>query len=132
MEYVQIYEVNALVPFVKQLRSRFLLTGTTVRGGRSLDSAKPPRAPGRPVALLLGNEETGLDPQLISLCELRVHIAGGGAIESLNVSAAAAILLQWVAAGRRNKLEPRETADGAPVVNGQDDADVDDVTGDNP
>ncbi|MGA2052391.1 MAG: TrmH family RNA methyltransferase, partial [Opitutales bacterium] len=72
----------------------------SVHSGRSLDTAKPPRAPGRPVALLLGNEETGLDPRLAGQCELLVRIPGGGAVESLNVSAAAAILLHWVASGR--------------------------------
>ena len=100
MEHVFIYEVTALQPFVKQLHARFLVVGASVRGGRNLDTAKPPRAPGRPVALLLGNEETGLDPQLERLCEQLVRIPGGGAVESLNVSAAAAVLLQWIAAGR--------------------------------
>jgi TrmH RNA methyltransferase len=110
LEHVYLYEVNALVPFVKQLRERFLIIGAAVRGGRSLDTAKPPRAPGRPVALLLGNEETGLDSHLASLCELFVRIPGHGAVESLNVSTAAAILLHWVAAGRPS---PRPSAEAA-------------------
>ncbi len=104
LEHIQIFEVASLAPIVKQLREHFLVVGAAVRGGKSLDSAKPPRAPGRPVALLLGNEETGLDPKLESLCELLVRIPGGGAVESLNVSAAAAILLHWMSQGRPAKL----------------------------
>jgi TrmH RNA methyltransferase len=100
LEHVYLYEVTALVPFIKQLHGHFLIVGTSVHSGKGLDTAKPPRAPGRPVALLLGNEETGLDPRLAGQCELLVRIPGGGAVESLNVSAAAAILLNWVAAGR--------------------------------
>jgi len=106
LEHVQIFEVTSLPLIVKQLRERFLVVGAAVRGGKNLDTARPPRAPGRPVALLLGNEETGLDPKLQSLCELFVRIPGGGAVESLNVSAAAAILLHWMSIGRPGKEAP--------------------------
>ncbi len=100
LEHIQIFEVIDLLQIVKQLRERFLVVGTSVHTGKNLDTAKPPRAPGRPVALLLGNEETGLDRKLQGQCELLVRIPGGGAVESLNVSAAAAVLLHWVASGR--------------------------------
>ncbi len=103
LEHVQIFEVASLPLIVKQLRERFLIVGAAVRGGKSLDTARPPRAPGRPVVLMLGNEETGLDPKLQSLCELFVRIPGGGAVESLNVSAAAAILLHWMMIGTHDK-----------------------------
>ncbi len=103
MEHVQIFEVASLAPIVKQLRDHFLVVGTSIHSGKNLESARPPNAPGRPVALLLGNEETGLDPKLQGICELLVRIPGGGAVESLNVSAAAAILIHWVAAGARGK-----------------------------
>jgi tRNA G18 (ribose-2'-O)-methylase SpoU len=58
------------------------------------------------VALILGNEETGLDPKLEGQCELLVRIPGSGLVESLNVSAASAILLHWVTAGRVVKNPP--------------------------
>ena len=99
LEHVQIFEVASLPPIVKQLRERFLVVGAAVRGGKNLETTRPPRAPGRPTVLLLGNEETGLEPKLQSLCELFVRIPGGGAVESLNVSAAAAILLHWMTIG---------------------------------
>jgi RNA methyltransferase, TrmH family len=47
----------------------------------------------RPVALVLGNEETGLDAKTIVACDDVVTIPGSGRVQSLNVAAAAAILL---------------------------------------
>ncbi|MDR1788921.1 MAG: RNA methyltransferase [Opitutaceae bacterium] len=46
-----------------------------------------------PVALVLGNEERGPSPETVAACGARVHIRGSGKVESLNVSAAAAILI---------------------------------------
>ena len=54
----------------------------------------------RPVALVLGNEEHGLAPEVAAACEQLVTIPGSGAVESLNVSAAAAVLC-WEFFGRR-------------------------------
>ena len=47
----------------------------------------------RPIALVLGNEETGLDPDTIAACDDVVTIPGGSRVQSLNVAAAAAILI---------------------------------------
>ena len=47
----------------------------------------------RPVALVLGNEETGLDPTTIAACDEVVTIPGSDHVQSLNVTAAAAILI---------------------------------------
>lgn len=113
LEHVQIFEVASLVQIVKQLRDHFLVVGTSIHTGKNLDSARPPRAPGRPVALLLGNEETGLDPKLQGVCELLVRIPGGGAVESLNVSAASAILLHWMSLGRPAKPAAKDSVDVA-------------------
>jgi tRNA G18 (ribose-2'-O)-methylase SpoU len=51
------------------------------------------------VALVLGNEEHGLAPEVAAACEQVVTIPGSGAVESLNVSAAAAVLC-WEFFGR--------------------------------
>ena len=48
---------------------------------------------GPPVALVFGNEETGLDPATIAACDQIWSIPGSGGVQSLNVAAAAAILL---------------------------------------
>ena len=47
----------------------------------------------RPTVLLLGNEGAGLDPELSRLAERHVTIPHSPAVESLNVAAAAALLL---------------------------------------
>ena len=48
---------------------------------------------GHPVALVFGNEETGLDSATIATCDQIWSIPGSGRVQSLNVAAAAAILL---------------------------------------
>jgi TrmH RNA methyltransferase len=52
------------------------------------------------IALVLGNEEKGLSPAVRSACSELVRIDGAGAIESLNVSQAAAVFLYELAPGR--------------------------------
>jgi TrmH RNA methyltransferase len=51
---------------------------------------------GLPVALVFGNEETGLDPATIAACDQIWSIPGSGRVQSLNVAAAAAVLLYLV------------------------------------
>jgi TrmH RNA methyltransferase len=55
----------------------------------------PPAAGGshRTAVLVLGNEETGLDQATLAACDEVVAIPGSGRVQSLNVAAAAAILL---------------------------------------
>ena len=47
----------------------------------------------RPTALVMGAEETGISKEVLKLCDERLAIPLIGRIESLNVSAAAAVLL---------------------------------------
>ena len=47
----------------------------------------------RPVALVLGNEETGLSPAILAACRRQVRISGAGRVQSLNVAQAAAVLI---------------------------------------
>jgi TrmH RNA methyltransferase len=53
------------------------------------------------VALVLGNEELGLDPKVAAACTRLVTIPGAATVESLNVSVAGAVLL-WELIGRRD------------------------------
>jgi TrmH RNA methyltransferase len=55
---------------------------------------------GKAVALILGNEERGLAPDVAAACSDLVMIPGQGTVESLNVSAAAAVLI-WELMGSR-------------------------------
>ena len=47
----------------------------------------------RPTALVMGAEETGISKEVLKLCDERLAIPLIGRIESLNVSAAAAVML---------------------------------------
>ncbi|WP_374247704.1 TrmH family RNA methyltransferase [Thermomonas sp.] len=76
-----------------QLRGAgFQLAATVVRGGGDLfATALPPR-----LIYVLGAEGEGMSPALAAACDLRLSIPGSGAVESLNVAAATAVLLaQW-------------------------------------
>lgn len=95
------------VPFVRlgrednalaQLRSAgFALAATVVRGGDDLFATRLPER----LVYVLGAEGEGMDADLANACDLRLGIPGSGRVESLNVSAATAVLLAHWAACRR-------------------------------
>jgi TrmH RNA methyltransferase len=94
MAHVEFYRVSSLVDFIRELRPFYEVIGAAVRGAAPVTAVPQSAArPGRPAALVLGNEEHGLAPAVAAACDHLVTIPGGGAVESLNVSAAAAILL---------------------------------------
>jgi RNA methyltransferase, TrmH family len=73
-------------------RAGFRLAATTVRGGESLYSAALPSR----LVVLLGAESTGLPQSLQDRADLKLRIPGTGAVESLNVSVAGALLVaEW-------------------------------------
>jgi TrmH RNA methyltransferase len=47
----------------------------------------------RPILLVVGNEETGISPEVLAACRRPVRIPGSGRVQSLNVAQAAAVLL---------------------------------------
>jgi TrmH RNA methyltransferase len=74
---------------LSELRPGYRVIGTALAHG-----LVPDRLESRtPVALVFGNEETGLDPATIGACDQIWSIPGSGRVQSLNVAAAAAILL---------------------------------------
>jgi TrmH RNA methyltransferase len=75
----------------------FKLAATVVRGGTDVFSGKLPER----LVYVLGAEGDGMSPELAAACDLKLRIPGSGAVESLNVSAACAVLLaQWAANAR--------------------------------
>ena len=67
----------------------FAIAATGSRGGRDLYSTRlPPR-----LLLLLGSEDEGLPPEVLSTAEEILRVPGTGNVESLNVAAASAVLL---------------------------------------
>ncbi len=94
------------VPFVRMGRddnaiaqlhgAGFKLAGTVVRGGESLFATNLPQR----LVYVMGAEGEGMGPDLAATCDLRLSIPGTGAVESLNVAAATAVLLAEWSRGR--------------------------------
>ena len=75
---------------IAQLRSvGFQLAATVLQGGHDLFATALPER----VVYVLGAEGEGMDRELAAACDLRLSIPGSGAVESLNVAAATAVLL---------------------------------------
>ena len=75
---------------MKQLRDAgFALGATVVEGGNDLFATPLPQR----MVYVLGAEREGMDRDLAAECDLRLSIPGTGAVESLNVAAATAVLL---------------------------------------
>lgn len=89
LEHLDIFRAPDAAGFLRALAPRALALAAMPR-----DGVTPDRCPrDRPVALVLGNEEDGLAPDLAAACAGRITLAGSGAVESLNVSVAAAVLI---------------------------------------
>ncbi|WP_404420571.1 TrmH family RNA methyltransferase [Nibricoccus sp. IMCC34717] len=102
MEHVALHRVPDLALALKSWRDRFEIFGAAVDGAMPLHRLKPAGPKERPRVLVLGNEEFGLSPEVAAVCHLKVVIPGSGRVESLNVSAAAAVLL-WTLLGAVGK-----------------------------
>jgi tRNA G18 (ribose-2'-O)-methylase SpoU len=92
MEFVDFYRVPALPEFCAELKRHYFLVGASVAGNQLSPAAAKARGLPRPPALVLGNEEKGLAPGVAAVCDRLVRIPGADTVESLNVSAAAAVL----------------------------------------
>ena len=89
LEHMEVFVVTYMDRFLRDIRAFYEVIGAATDGG-------DPRLGGssrKPVALVLGNEEEGLAPEVAAECDRLVTIPGCGRVESLNVSAAAAVLL---------------------------------------
>jgi len=100
-EHLEVWLTKDLVALAGDLSAAgYEVVGAATRGGR------PEAAPGeraarpKPLALLLGNEEQGLAPEVTAACTRLVTIPGSGKVESLNVSVAAAVLM-WELMARK-------------------------------
>jgi len=96
LEFVALWRPASLPAFCRDLARRYRVIGAAARG-TPLDALKPsdPRNPNAlPVALVLGNEETGLSPPVAKACSELVAIPGhADRVDSLNDSVAAGILI---------------------------------------
>jgi len=84
---------NALAAALPALKRFYRIVGTALGHGVALAELRSDR----PVALILGNEENGIAPATLALCDTVVTIPGvalpgSGQVQSLNVAAATAVL----------------------------------------
>ncbi len=101
-EHLEVWQAKDLVAFARELATAgYDVVGAATRGGRP-DAPREKGKDRKPLALFLGNEESGLAPEVAAACARLVTIPGSGKVESLNVSVAAAVLL-WELLARREK-----------------------------
>jgi TrmH RNA methyltransferase len=88
LEHLDLHRAQLPAAFF-EMRPAYRVIGTAPGHGQVPDRLEN----WSPVALVLGNEEAGLDPATIAACDQIWSIPGSGRVQSLNVAAAAAILL---------------------------------------
>ncbi|MFH1497344.1 MAG: RNA methyltransferase [Verrucomicrobiota bacterium] len=94
MELVRVWRTSDLPALLRALAAAgYDVVGAATRGGDPETTAASLAATRKPLALVLGNEESGLSPPVTKACTKLVTIQGHGGVESLNVSVAGAILL---------------------------------------
>jgi len=90
LEWLELYRTRDLPAALAALEPHFrLVAAALTRDAEPLKTL--PRD--RPVALVLGREETGCSPEVLGACRRVVRIPGSGRVQSLNVAQAAAVLL---------------------------------------
>ena len=105
LEFVDVRLMGGGASFLPVLTAAgYDVVGAAARGGevmtrRAAEAARAGRD--RPVALVLGNEEDGLAPEVSAACTRLVTLEGAKGVESLNVSAAAAVLIWELLAGSK-------------------------------
>lgn len=91
-EYVALHRATDFAATLKALGQHYRTIGTALGPFPALsDLSRQPG--GKPVAVVMGNEEHGMPPDSQAACTDLVTIAGSGWVQSLNVSATTAILV---------------------------------------
>lgn len=93
LDHVECWQAEDLAAFCRALRRRYRVVGTALHQADALPPAADCRDWREPVALVLGNEETGISRPVRQACQHIYRIPGRGHLESLNVAAAGAVLM---------------------------------------
>jgi len=102
MEHLTVRRIKNTSGFLKDASKQLLTIGTDVRArmrvsdlsGIVKNVSQKNKRPG--IALVLGNEETGLPQSIKDQCSYLLRIPGSGNIESLNVAQAAALFFHAI------------------------------------
>lgn len=90
LEMLDLYRTRNLPNALLAMDSMYRTVATSLSRD-AMPLAELPRD--RPIALVLGNEENGISPEVLAVCRRQVRISGSGRVQSLNVAQAAAVLL---------------------------------------
>jgi len=104
LEHLTVRKITNTAAFIKDASKRLVTIGTDTRARRRINdlsgivkSSKIKEQTAKPgIALVLGNEETGLPQNVKNECSCLLRIPGTGSIDSLNVSQAAALFLHYI------------------------------------
>ncbi len=96
LEMMEVRLVENVPSFVKGIRESYLTIGLEMEGAALPEYLElcPEEQVGKPVALVLGDEEMGLSEAARAACEHLVGVPGSGALDRLPVEAELALLLQ--------------------------------------
>ena len=90
LEHLQLFKTRDLPAALAAMQPFY----RTVAAALTPDAAPLSALPrDRSVALVLGNEERGISPDVLAACRRKIRIAGSGRVQSLNVAQAASVLL---------------------------------------
>ena len=100
LDAVTVFTTDSIVRLLSDLDANFVTIGTDVRTNTTLQELEATLAQRKlsekPIVIVIGNEEYGLDERIKNACQMLVKIKGTGEIESLNVAQATGILLYEV------------------------------------
>lgn len=99
-EWLELWRAERFATTLKRLKPAYRVIGTALDPKRPTVGVEALTRPGPPIALILGNEEEGLPRATLDVCDAVLTIPGSGRVQSLNVAATAAILINALAAGR--------------------------------
>ena len=102
MEHVIVRSVRDTAAFLRDASRHLLTVGTDIRARQRIGDlprivAEKQKGSSRPgIALVLGNEETGLPGEVKDGCSVLLRIPGTGLMQSLNLAQAATLFMQKV------------------------------------
>lgn len=93
MEFVEVWRASSAAWLVQASAGKMTRIGADHRARNRLSDLRNLVSKDEGVLIVMGNEETGLSPEVKTSCDHLVRIPGTGDVESLNVAQAATLFL---------------------------------------
>lgn len=93
MEFVEIWRASSAAWLVQASAGKMTRIGADHRARNRLSDLRDLSGKDEGILVVMGNEETGLSPEVKTSCDHLVRIPGTGDVESLNVAQAATLFL---------------------------------------